>query len=75
MPKRDVIFHQHGFYHLYNRASGYRNLFREDSNYLYVIRKLEKYCIQLKFTIIAYCLLPNHYHLLIRQDGDHPAGE
>jgi hypothetical protein len=25
--------------------------------------------------VIAYCLLPNHYHWLLRQDGDTPAGK
>ena len=24
--------------------------------------------------MIAYCLLPNHYHFLVRQQGDYPAG-
>ena len=28
----------------------------------------------LRLTPIAYCLMPNHYHYLIRQDGDQPAG-
>jgi len=32
------------------------------------------YCSSLNLTPIAYCLLPNHYHFLIRQDGEHPAG-
>ena len=25
--------------------------------------------------VIAYCLLPNHYHWLLRQDGEAPAGQ
>ena len=26
-----------------------------------------------QLTIVAYCLLPNHYHILARQDGEAPA--
>jgi putative transposase len=35
---------------------------------------MKAYCGALALVPIAYCLLPNHYHLLIRQDGDQPAG-
>ena len=35
---------------------------------------MKVYCRSLDLTPIAYCLLPNHYHYLIRQNGDSPAG-
>ncbi len=35
---------------------------------------MKAYCRSLRLTLIAYCLLPNHYHYLIRQDGEHAAG-
>jgi REP element-mobilizing transposase RayT len=62
------------FYHLFNRGAHKGSIFREADNYLCVLRKLRTYCGSLRLTPIAYCLLPNHYHLLIRQDGAHPAG-
>jgi len=34
--------------------------------------KLKNYFEQIR--LIAYCLMPNHYHFLVRQDGDQPAG-
>jgi putative transposase len=32
------------------------------------------YCRELQLTPVAYCLMPNHYHFLIRQDADISAG-
>ncbi|NIJ54073.1 hypothetical protein [Dyadobacter arcticus] len=52
------------FYHVYNRGSGETNLFFQDKNYIHFLRKYHEYlsgCID----TYAYCLLPNHFHLLI----------
>ena len=61
-------------YHLYNRGANRAPIFREEDNWLFVLRKVKEYCRMLSLTPIAYCLMPNHYHFLIRQQGDHGAG-
>jgi putative transposase len=63
-----------GFYHIYNRGAHRDSIFREEDNTLFVLRRIKRYARQLNLTLIAYCLMPNHYHLLVRQDGEHPAG-
>jgi REP element-mobilizing transposase RayT len=35
---------------------------------------MKHYAQELNLVLIAYCLMPNHYHFLIRQDGDLSAG-
>ncbi len=62
------------FYHFYNRGAHRRSIFCEEDNYIFVLRKMKHYCRKLALTLIAYCLMPNHYHWLIRQDGEHRAG-
>ena len=62
------------YYHIFNRGANKQQIFKENSNYLYVIKYLKKYSKELDVSIIAYCLMPNHYHILVRQNGDHPAG-
>ena len=62
------------YYHIYNRGARQKSIFREKENYLFVLEKMGKYCQALDLTIIAYCLMPTHYHFLIRQDGEKPAG-
>jgi putative transposase len=52
-------------YHIYNRANGFENLFREEKNYYFFLGKLKKH-ISPVADIIAWCLLANHFHLMIR---------
>jgi len=53
------------YYHLYNRGNNSEIIFREESNYLYFLKLLKKYILPVA-DIFAYCLLNNHFHLLIR---------
>lgn len=73
MPAKRPPYVAGGFYHFYNRGAHTVSLFREEDNYLFVLRKMKAYCRSLYLTPIAYCLLPNHYHWLVRQDGEEPA--
>jgi REP element-mobilizing transposase RayT len=62
------------FYHIYNRGARQKSIFQEETNYLYVLGKMGKYCKAFDLTLIAYCLMPTHYHFLIRQNDEKPAG-
>jgi REP element-mobilizing transposase RayT len=73
MPARNMLFVPGGYYHFYNRGANRISLFHQEANYRYVLRLLKRYCAQFQISIIAYCLLPNHYHWLVRQDGPHAA--
>lgn len=52
-------------YHIFNHANGFENIFTEDENYRFFLEKYEKYISPIAETY-AYCLLPNHFHLVIR---------
>lgn len=50
-------------YHIYNRSFEKTPIFLNQENYNFFIKKLSSlnsYC-----SILAYCLMPNHFHLLI----------
>ena len=53
------------FYHIYNHGVGERDLFREPDNYEYFLGLYDKYISPIAETY-AWCLMPNHFHLLIR---------
>ncbi len=74
MPGKRPPYLPGHYYHFYNRGAHRWPLFREEANYYFVLGKIREYALSLKLTLIAYCLMPNHYHFLIRQDGDQPAG-
>jgi putative transposase len=74
MPTKRPAYIPGGIYHIFNRGSHRQEIFRESQNYLFVIGKIKHYLPELNLTMLAYCLMPNHYHFLIRQDGEPPAG-
>ncbi len=53
------------FYHIWNRGNNRENLFYTAANYEYFLRLYAEY-LDPHAETYAYCLLPNHFHLLIR---------
>ena len=51
-------------YHLFNRGNNKENIFKEPDNYSYFLTLCKKYITPVA-DIHCYCLLPNHFHLLI----------
>jgi len=52
-------------YHIYNRGNNRENLFLEKRNYPYFLSLYSKYIEPIADTY-AYCLMRNHFHLLLR---------
>jgi putative transposase len=53
------------YYHIYNHANGDDNLFREAKNYPFFLEKYQQHINPIAETI-AWCLMPNHFHLLVK---------
>ena len=67
--KQDV-FEPGVVYHVFNRGNNKEDIFKEEKNYHYFLSLLQKYVLPVA-EIYAYCLLKNHFHLVVRiKDAD-----
>ncbi len=51
-------------YHTYNRGNDKQRIFFQEKNYYFFLNKIKQDLPKL-CDILAYCLMPNHFHLLI----------
>jgi len=67
MPPRNfrIKIEPDKYYHIWNRGNNRENLFYSFRNYEYFIRLYAEYLDPVVETY-AFCLLPNHFHLLVR---------
>jgi len=65
VKKYNLPFVPGNFFHVYNHAIGTELLFREEENYLFFLEKFSRY-LGPYVSLYSYCLLPNHFHLLIK---------
>ena len=55
-------------YHIYNRGNNKQHIFLCDEDYLFFLKRLDEYCKRYSINKFAYCLMPNHYHLILNQN-------
>jgi len=65
-------FEEGKFYHVYNRSIDRKPMFLKEDNYQFFLRKYNQYLLPVLDTY-AYCLLGNHFHLLVRIHDDLPS--
>ncbi|MGJ3234393.1 transposase [Marivirga sp.] len=51
-------------YHVYNQGNNKEDIFKDEYDYLNFLKKIRKHILPVS-DILAYCLMPNHYHFLI----------
>ena len=65
MPKRR-IFYKSSYYHIYGRGVNKMPIFRDMKDYRRFSQRLSTYKKQTGDRLIQYCLMPNHYHFILR---------
>ena len=59
-------------YHVLNRGNGRAEVFHKDADYEAFLRLIGEACKRLPMRVLAYCLMPNHFHLALQpiHDGE-----
>lgn len=84
MPAKNSVkqFIENGYYHLYNRGVEKRDIFLDEQDYAVFLHNLKRYLdpalgsdprfhtksLAGEIDLIAFCLMPNHFHLLVKQN-------
>ena len=70
---RDIPLEHGGYYHIYNRGNNGEQLFYTPENYQHFLCLYEKYIDPIADTF-AWCLMGNHFHLLVRVKEEEEIG-
>jgi putative transposase len=65
MGREQRDFASGGIYHVYSRGSNRQAIFRFDSDRVDFLGCLERVVVRHELTCLAYCLMPNHFHLVV----------
>ena len=59
-----MILEANTLYHIYNQGNNGQKIFFSHENYIYFLKKIKLYIIP-HADILAWCLMPNHFHLMV----------
>jgi putative transposase len=59
-----MLFRAEAIYHVYNQGNNRQKIFFTDENYRFFISKMQNFLLP-HCELLAYCLMPNHFHWLI----------
>lgn len=62
------------FYHVLNRGNAQARVFHDDADYRNFLGLMAKAGEKMPMRHLAYCLMPNHFHLVVRPEADGDLG-
>ncbi len=57
-------------YHVLNRGNGGATVFHKDTDYRSFLTQMARACERIEMRVLAYCLMPNHFHFVLWPHGD-----
>ncbi len=57
-------------YHALNRGNGRAQVFHDTDDYHGFVRLLRQACARVPMRLVGYCVMPNHFHLVVWPRGD-----
>ena len=68
MPRRKRNWHPNAYFHVVMRGNNRQNIFQTKEDVMQLMRSFEFAAEKDHFTMLAFCIMTNHYHLLIRSE-------
>jgi len=59
-----MVLEKGQIYHLYNQGNNQERIFFQKANFYYFLKKIENHVCPFA-DVLAWCLMPNHFHLII----------
>jgi putative transposase len=69
MPRTARSMVAGGYYHLINRGNDRSTVFRQPGDYLAFLRLIQDAQRRVQLALLAACLMPNHFHLVVSTSG------
>lgn len=66
MPRKSRELVDGGIYHVYSRGNNFQKLYRQREDCQIFLQLIQKTKTTFLFDVFHYCLMPNHYHLLLK---------
>lgn len=71
MPRKPRTKSETGIYHVMVRGIGQQDIFYEEEDFLRYLETTEKVSLESAVSVLGYCLMANHVHLLLKENhGD-----
>lgn len=61
-------------YHVLNRGNGRAQVFHKPADYQAFLQTIAAAQVRMRMRVLGYCLMPNHFHLVLRPFGDGDLG-
>lgn len=65
-------YYSGAIYHIYNRGNNKQNIFEEANDFINYLKRLRTAKEAHNISVIAHTLMPNHFHLIARQNSEVP---
>lgn len=70
MPRAQRAIYEGAVYHIYQRGNNKDFIFKKPAHKAFFIKELREYNKRFDYQIIAYVVMDNHYHILVKTNKD-----